>query len=258
MTTTDEFGAELADFVRRVGELRTARAMPADERLAALNAALLELQHVADSLWPRFEQLAAAGRGAPAADRQEGQLLRALFQRLPLPVALIDRDTVVRRLNAAATGLTGVRAGYTTGRPLAALLTPGDRAAFRSQVAATARGEGARSLVVRLQQRPHEALLTTLSALRPPDGPRVAVLAVFQAGRSSARSSWGPPTPETVRSPRRWPGRTRPTAHWWWRPPVAAPRGSRCGRRTPTASATTCPGPRCSYGPMSPRCCASR
>ncbi|MBT2487319.1 PAS domain-containing protein [Streptomyces sp. ISL-96] len=188
MTQTDDFGAELADFVRRVGELRTARALPPDEHLAVLDAALFELRHVADTLWPRYEQLKAAAPNASSPDRQERQerqLLKALFQRLPLPVALVDRDTVVRRMNFAATGLTGVRAGYATGRPLAALLSPGDRAAFRSQAAAVARGEGDRSLTVHLQQRPEERLLTTLTPLRPPDELHPAVLVVFQSGVST-------------------------------------------------------------------------
>ncbi|WP_438290741.1 PAS domain-containing protein [Streptomyces sp. HUAS TT7] len=193
--TDDEFGEELADFVRRVGELRTARARPAGEQLTLLDAALFELQHVAEQLWPRYERI-LAGAGTPSpAERQERQLLKALFQRLPLPVALVDRETVVRRLNFAATGLTGVRAGYATGRPLAALLTPGDRAAFRSQAAAVARGEGDRGLTVRLQQRPEEPLLATLTALRPPDEPQPAVLVVFQAG-SARGSAAAPPPPE--------------------------------------------------------------
>ncbi|WP_329125352.1 PAS domain-containing protein [Streptomyces sp. NBC_01465] len=185
MTQTEEFGGDLADFVRRVGELRSARALPAQEQQTVLDAALFELQHVAENLWPRYEQLAATVPGGGASsDRQETRLLKALFQRVPLPVALVDRETVVRRMNFAATGLTDVRAGYATGRPLAALLTPGDRAAFRSQAAAVARGEGDRSLTVRLQQRPDEPLLATLSALRPPDEPQPAVLVVFQPGLS--------------------------------------------------------------------------
>ncbi|MFE9394187.1 PAS domain-containing protein [Streptomyces flavidovirens] len=192
MTQTDDFGAELADFVRRVGELRAARALPPDEHLAVLDAALFELRHVADTLWPRYEQLKAAAPHASSPDRQERQerqLLKALFQRLPMPVALVDRDTVVRRMNFAATGLTGVRAGYATGRPLAALLSPGDRGAFRSQAAAVARGEGDRSLFVHLQQRPDERLLATLTALRPPDEPHPAVLVVFQTGVSAAAAA---------------------------------------------------------------------
>ncbi|MFD5103346.1 PAS domain-containing protein [Streptomyces albidochromogenes] len=197
MTQTDDFGAELADFVRRVAELRAARALPPDEHLAVLDAALFELRHVADTLWPRYERLKAVAPNAPSPDRQERQerqLLKALFQRLPVPVALVDRETVVRRMNFAATGLTGVRAGYATGRPLAALLSPGDRAAFRSQAAAVARGEGDRSLAVHLQQRPDDRLLATLTALRPPDETHPAVLVVFQNAVSGRRAGAYPST----------------------------------------------------------------
>ncbi|MGR8007236.1 PAS domain-containing protein [Streptomyces hypolithicus] len=188
MTQTDDLGTELADFVRRVGELAAARALPPAEHLAVLDAALFELRHVADTLWPRYEQLKAAAPGAASPDRQERQeriLLKALFQRLPMPAVLMDKDTVVRRMNFAATGLTGVRAGYAAGRPVAALLSPGDRAAFRSQAAAVARGEGDRSLTVHLQQRPQMRLLATLSALRPPDEKHPAVLLVLQSGVST-------------------------------------------------------------------------
>ncbi|WP_455360426.1 PAS domain-containing protein [Streptomyces sp. SYSU K21746] len=182
MAQLDEFGEELAEFRTRVGELTQARSLPPDKRLAVLDAALIELQHVSETLWPGYERLAAGRAGVPAAERQELQLLKGLFQCHPLPVALVDRETVVRRINFAATGLTGVRAGYATGRPFAGVLTPGDRAAFRSQAAAVARGEGDRSLVVHLQQRPAVPLLATLTALRPPGEPHTAVLVVLQAG----------------------------------------------------------------------------
>ncbi|MFV0126894.1 PAS domain-containing protein [Streptomyces sp. HMX112] len=192
MTQTDEFGEDLADFVRRVGELRSARALPPGEQRGVLDAALFELQHAAETLWPRYERLAARAPGGTSADRRERQLLRTLFQRLPLPVALIDRDTVVRRMNFAATGLTAVRAGYATGRPLTGLLIPGDRAPFRSQVAATARGEGGRSLSVRLQQRPHEPVRATLVALPVPGEPQPTVLVVLQPGVDGAAQPAGP------------------------------------------------------------------
>ncbi|WP_327352148.1 PAS domain-containing protein [Streptomyces sp. NBC_01304] len=186
MTQTDEFGEDLADFVRRVGELRTARTAPMDDLHTVLDAALFELDHAAQQLWPRFEQLVAGGGAGSAGggDRAEQQLLRAVFQRLPLPVALVDRETVVRRMNFAAASFTGVRAGYATGRPLAGLLAPGDRAAFRSQAAAVARGEGDRSLTVHLQQRPADPVRATLTPLRPSNEPRTAVLVVLQPAES--------------------------------------------------------------------------
>src|SRR5436190_23535078 len=123
MAQTDEFGEELADFVRRVAELKTARSIPAGDLLTVLDAAIFELDHVAAQLWPWYQRLSmgAAATAAPP-ERQEQQLLKALFQRLPVPVALVDRETVVRRLNFAGTAFTGVRAGYATGRPLTGFL----------------------------------------------------------------------------------------------------------------------------------------
>ena len=180
MAQTDEFGEELADFVRRVAELKAARSVPAEELPTVLDAAIFELDHVADQLWPWYERLTSGGSsGGGSPDRQEQQLLKALFQRLPVPVALVDRETVVRRLNFAATSFTGVRAGYATGRPLTGFLAHADRAAFRSQAAAVARGEGDRSLTVHLQQQPSVPVGATLAALRPSGELRNAVLVVL-------------------------------------------------------------------------------
>ncbi|MCQ4208478.1 PAS domain-containing protein [Streptomyces longispororuber] len=189
MAQTEEFGEELADFVRRVAELKAARSVPTDELPAVLDAALFELDHAVRELLPGYERLNAgsaggAGRSATA-DRQEQQLLRAVFQRLPLPVALVDRESVVRRLNFAATTFTGVRAGYAAGRPLTGLLAHADRVAFRSQVAAVARGEGDRGLTVHLQQSPQTPVRTTLTGLRPGNEPRTTVLVVLQPADDS-------------------------------------------------------------------------
>lgn len=187
MTQTDEFGEDLADFVRRVAELKTARSVSGRDLPTVLDAAIFELDHVVGQLWPRYERLTTAGppRTGASAERQEQQLLRTVFQRLPLPVALIDKETVVRRLNGAATAFTGARAGYASGRPLTGLLAHADRAAFRSQAAAVARGEGDRSLTVRLQQQPSVPVRATLAAVRPSGEPRTTVLVVLQPGGPS-------------------------------------------------------------------------
>ncbi|KUO05917.1 GAF domain-containing protein [Streptomyces caeruleatus] len=190
MAKTDEFGEELADFVRRVAELKAARSVSGGDLPTVLDAAIFELDHVADQLWPWFERLSSAGPPrTTSADRQEQRLLRAVFQRFPLPVALVDREAVVRRLNFAATSFTGVRAGYATGRPLTGFLAHADRAAFRSQAAAVARGEGDRSLTVRLQQRPSVPVHATLTAVRPSGEPHTTVLVVLQPGDLSATGS---------------------------------------------------------------------
>ncbi|MFE7270471.1 GAF domain-containing protein [Streptomyces sp. NPDC057623] len=183
MAKTDEFGEELADFVRRVAELKAARSVSEGDLPTVLDAAIFELDHVADQLWPWYERLSSAGPPrTPSADRQEQHLLRAVFQRFPLPVALVDREAVVRRLNFTATAFTGVRAGYATGRPLTGLLAHADRAAFRSQAAAVARGEGDRSLTVHLQQHPSAPVHATLTAVRPSGEPHTTVLVVLQPG----------------------------------------------------------------------------
>ncbi|MCF6522850.1 PAS domain-containing protein [Streptomyces sp. JJ36] len=205
MSGLEDFGAELADFRRRVEELRAARALPEPERLPALDAALFELQHAVDVLWPRYEQLAAGRRGGTGEDGNELQLLRALFQRLPVAVALLDRDAVVRRLNVAATELFGLRLGYATGRSLTGSLAHEARAPFRSQVAAVARGEGARSMRVRLlrppvpEDRTSGELRVTLSALRPPREPGTGALALFQRVTGSAAASAAEPEPTDPR-----------------------------------------------------------
>ncbi len=117
MSQTEEFGEDLADFVRRVAELKSARSLPPDDLATVLDAAIFELDHVAEQLWPTYERLSADGQpGGGAPDRDEQRLLRAIFQRMPLPVALLDRETVVRRMNFAGTALTGVRAGFAAGR----------------------------------------------------------------------------------------------------------------------------------------------
>jgi PAS domain-containing protein len=226
MAQTDEFGEELADFVRRVSELKAARSVPAQEMPTVLDAAIFELDHVAEQLWPAFQRLSATGpSGIGSVDRQEQQLLKALFQRVPVPVVLVDRESVVRRMNFAATSFTGVRAGYATGRPLTGFLAHADRAAFRSQAAAVARGEGDRGLTVRLQQEPSAPVRATLAALRPSGEPRTAVLVVLQPvdEGNPSRSPGAPGAPYSPGSSHS-PGASGPGAP---------------GRAVPSLSATT-------------------
>ncbi|MGW2517433.1 GAF domain-containing protein [Streptomyces sp. NPDC001617] len=59
MTQTDEFGEELADFARRVAELKSARSVSGGDLPTVLDAALFELDHVVAQLWPQYERLSA-------------------------------------------------------------------------------------------------------------------------------------------------------------------------------------------------------
>ncbi|GAA3019625.1 PAS domain-containing protein [Streptomyces fulvorobeus] len=167
MTQPQDFGSAYRDFVARVEELRAARARPDSARSVLLDAALLELRYVVDDLRPAYETPTRA-RGGPSADQAEQRLLKAVFESLPAPVALVDGDTVVRRLNPAAADLTGLPQGYAAGRPLSGILRPGDRPALRSQTAAVARGEGSRSLCVPLEPGTGGRVRVTLSEITLP------------------------------------------------------------------------------------------
>ena len=87
MPQTEEFGEELEGFVRRVAELKAARSVPSGDLPTVLDAAIFELDHVADQLWPWYEQLSSTVPVAAVGqrDRQEQQLLRMIFQQLPIP-----------------------------------------------------------------------------------------------------------------------------------------------------------------------------
>lgn len=197
MTPSEDFGSEFQDFVARVEELRAARARPDAERSVLLDAAILELQHVVDGLRPAYEQFVTGAGGRHPGGKAEQQLFKAVFEGLPVPVALVDGETVVRRLNAAAADLTGLPPGYAAGRPLSGILRPGDRPALRSQTAAVARGEGSRSLSVHLQPRTGSHVRVTLSELVLPGDTDTTVLVALWP------SSGLPRAPEVSERPAR-------------------------------------------------------
>jgi phosphoserine phosphatase RsbU/P len=163
LTTLDQ---EIVGFLRRVADLKdthtfrrqallhSGRSEGADlleSILLELDLAAEELHTVHDELVQRSDEIAA--RSAGDAERQ---LLHSIYQTLPVPVLLLERDGRIRRLNPSAAELLGVSAGYATGRPFPVFLDLSCRATFRSRLAATARGEGSfspSSLVTRDGQR---------------------------------------------------------------------------------------------------------
>lgn len=185
------FAEELAAFERRIEELRAAQALPADQLRPAFEATLLELDQAVQRLWPVHRTLTERQGKGTEHSKREAQLLRAVFHEFPVPVLLLDRDCVVRRLNRGATDLIGAGPGYATGRPLTGFITPAHRAAFRSHVSAVARTGESRSVLVDAAGRP-TALQVTLVALQPPGEARNAVLAVVQSeGRLPAPQRLG-------------------------------------------------------------------
>ncbi|TXS00543.1 PAS domain-containing protein [Streptomyces sp. col6] len=157
--------------VARLRELRAARAHPPCEYPVLLDAALAELEHAGEALRHAEE--------APPPGTGTSYPFKAIFDHLPWPVILADEQTVVRRFNTAAAELTGLPPGYAAGRPLAALLRPADRAALRAHAAAVARGEGDRSLPLRLQRAPEGPLYATLTGVEVPGERRRDVLLTF-------------------------------------------------------------------------------
>src|SRR5919202_844160 len=117
---------------------------------------------------------------AGQSDRErERTLLRQLVQRLPAAVVLLTRDGVVRRINQAAASILGVSVGYATGRPFPIFVDLAHRGAFRSHLAAVARGGARRGLRLTLagQGGGREARLV-LEQLVVPGEPDPAVMAV--------------------------------------------------------------------------------
>ena len=85
-----------------------------------------------------------SGRSATETDRAgaadaERRLLRAVFQDVPAPIFLLERDFAVRRVNRQASALLGVDAGATTGKPFTALVDPAASGAVRAQLTALLR-----------------------------------------------------------------------------------------------------------------------
>lgn len=174
------FADELTAFERGLDELRRAQALPADELRPAFEAVLLDLDEAVGRLWPVHRMLTERQGGGAEHTKREAQLLRAVFHEFPVPVLLLDRDSVVRRLNRSAAELVGSGPGYATGRPLSGFVAPAHRAAFRSHVSAVARTGEPRSVLVRTAAGPPGALQVTLVALQPPGEARNAVLAAVQ------------------------------------------------------------------------------
>ncbi|SEB78362.1 PAS domain S-box-containing protein [Streptomyces sp. 2131.1] len=173
MSRSPESESGVETLAARLRELRAARAHPPSEYPVLLDAALAELDHAVEALRHTAQAPALTPGGGAAYP------FKAIFEHLPWPVILTDEQTSVRRLNTAAAELTGLPQAYAAGRPLAALLRPADRAALRAHTAAVARGDGDRSLPVRLQRLPDGPLYATLTAVEAPGERSPDVLLMF-------------------------------------------------------------------------------
>jgi PAS domain S-box-containing protein len=72
----------------------------------------------------------------PGGADAERRLLRAVFQVVPAPIFLLERDGAVRRVNRQAATVLGVQPGPATGKPFTAFAALQDRRAVRTQLTA--------------------------------------------------------------------------------------------------------------------------
>ncbi len=135
--------AEIAGLRERVGALRYSAELPEVELRPTLDAVLAELDLTIGMLG-RLRSALEPGE----VDRAEGaeaerRLLRAVFQEVPAPIFLLERDGLVRRVNRQAAALLGIDPGSTSGRPFTSLIHLPDRAVVKKQLTAVTRTRAA-------------------------------------------------------------------------------------------------------------------
>jgi serine phosphatase RsbU (regulator of sigma subunit)/PAS domain-containing protein len=159
--------------------LRQAAAMPGADPRALLDAAFAELDVAVEALTKLTETAAAESAAAAAPDSlsAERALLRAVFQRAPVPLFVLEQDATVRRANGRAGDLIGAPPGYATGKTLTAFVDLPFRAAVMSQLTAAARTGTARQVECRLlgPDGPVDAVLTA-GVIVLQDGTRLLVV----------------------------------------------------------------------------------
>jgi PAS domain S-box-containing protein len=135
-TQPGDQAAELRDKARA---LRQAADAPGAKLRSLLDAVFTELDQ-AIGLLGKHEQ--ERDEGTPArsdtADT-ERRLLRAVFQEVPAPIFLLERDGSIRRVNRQAAALLGTEPGSETGKPFTSLVDLQDRTSVRSQLTALIR-----------------------------------------------------------------------------------------------------------------------
>ena len=183
--------------------------MPGADPRALLDAAFAELDVAVEALTKLTETAAAESAAAAAPDSlsSERALLRAVFQRAPVPLFVLEQDATVRRANGRAGDLIGAPPGYATGKTLTAFVDLPFRAAVMSQLAAAARTGTPRQVECRLlgPDGPVDAVLTA-GVIVLQDGTRLLVVSAagprggLEGKVSSRRGSGGMGPPGDIRA----------------------------------------------------------
>jgi PAS domain S-box-containing protein len=176
----------------RHAALRQAAAMPDADTGAILEAAFAELDAAMDMLasGEPDDSQAEAGDGdhaPPDTLSSERRLLRAVFQRAPVPLFVLEQDGTVRRANAAAGDLVGSSPGYVTGRPLTTFVDLPSRAVVQSQLAAVVRTGAPRQARCKVlgPDGPAGSVLT-VAPFELPDGQNLLAATLLPAGQAPA------------------------------------------------------------------------
>jgi serine phosphatase RsbU (regulator of sigma subunit)/PAS domain-containing protein len=187
----------IAGLAERSAALRQASALPGANPQALLDAAFAELDGAIEMLaaWGTDGEAAAdssasvpreggpGGRTLPDTLNAERRQLRAVFQRAPVPLFVLEQDGTVRRANNAAGDLIGSSPGYATGRPLTAFVDLASRAAVQSQLAAVARTRAARRMECKmLGTDGAEDQILTVGSVELADGQQLLVATVSVRG----------------------------------------------------------------------------
>ncbi len=198
-TPTDS-AAEISGLRERVGALRRSAELPGAKLRPTLEAVLAELDLTVGILG----KLRSTGTAGDS-DRTEGadaerRLLRAVFQDVPAPIFLLEKDGVVRRMNRHAAALLGTEPGSASGKPFAALVELADRATVKNQITSLVRTRRARRVRCKLRgaSGPVETAVTIDLVRRPGEsaplimavlGPALAPLPAPAAGHAPRTSS---------------------------------------------------------------------
>ncbi|GAA3751989.1 GAF domain-containing protein [Salinactinospora qingdaonensis] len=196
---------EITDLSGRITALRDTHATYPGEAASTADAALAELGFAEELLRACAGRLSSgendSGKsgGTPrrsSAD-EERAVLRAVFTQLSVPVALLDHEGYIRRVNTLGAQRLGSASGYLTGKPFAIFVDLRSRAAMRSWLATVLRGGEPVSFDSRLARRGWaEDVRLTLSRLDVPTETNPLVLVVVSPTLEGGDEGPAPLEPE--------------------------------------------------------------
>src|ERR1700744_3708753 len=192
----DGLYADVAELAGRGEDLRQAAGLPGADSHALLQAAFAELDAAVEILAKLAQDDAGPpGVAQPASSSTEHALLRAVFHAAPAALLVLEPDGTIRWANAAAGDLIGVPPGYATGKPLAAFVALGSRAAVQSQLPAAAPTGMARQVDAGLVTPAGRVGVTlTANVAKPQEGTQFLVVTAAATPRAYGQRAPGAET----------------------------------------------------------------